>query len=341
MRTSIRSRFTLLLALCLCLSLLAAFPAQAQATEGMIINRALVQTSTTPVALMTTSSISVGTSSVGCYVSSADWYTSAGNPVASYFWTDTVHLEVQLTAQDGYIFSSAADAYINNEPATVVTNGGNYLVLRSHDYTPAIWRPGLFKSPGPETVDEGGWASFVVSGQFIGAYEWRLESPDGASNYSFGEISSRFPGLDFSGEDSDKIIVRNIPADMNGWKIYCVAWSVGKLSSVTSNTALITVNRLTPLPTPTPTPAPTPEPTPVPTPTPTPVPTPAPTPVPTPVPTPEPTPEPTPDPFTPKWAITENTLRDVMFALLGLIGVFVLFVLISSFVTSRRRRRRR
>ena len=94
MRTSIRSRFTLLLTLCLCLSLLAVFPAQAQATDGMIINRALIQTSTTPVALMTTSSISVGTSSVGCYVSAADWYTSAGSPVASYFWTDTVHLEV-------------------------------------------------------------------------------------------------------------------------------------------------------------------------------------------------------------------------------------------------------
>ena len=344
MRSSFKFCSILLVLVCLCLTVLVLPSGEAEAT-GVAVNRALIQTSTTPVALMSAGNISVGTTTQGCYIASAGWYTSGGSPVST-FGTDTVHLELQINAQNGFTFSPGSDAYINNDVATVVANGGSYLTVRSHDYTPSIWRPDLFKSPGPETVDEGGWASFVVSGQYVARYEWRLERPDGTSSLSLSDAISVFHTLDFSGDGTDKVILRNIPADIDGWKILCKLWSVGDISSVTSNAALITVNRLTPLPTPTPVPTqtPTPAPTPTPTPEPTPVPTPTPTPVPTPTPapTPEPTPVPTPEPTRLlNWAPSTNSLRLILLMVLALIALFTLCRILAAAVSNHRWRTRR
>ena len=350
MRATVRRGLLFALLLCLCLALFAA-PTEAQATGGWPINRALIQTRYTPVALMELDLMTVGTTTEGAYVASSAWIDSSGNQVVGSFGTASVYLQLTLNAQDGYLFAPNADAYINNTAATVVENGGTYLTVRSHDYKPEIWAPNVIKSPGPETVDEGGWAAFVCTGQYVGSYEWCLESPDGKATYTMGEAISVLPTLQYSGEDTNQVILSNIPAELDGWRIFCREWSLGKLSYSQTDAALITVigAKPTPAPTPEPTPEPTPSPTPEPTPAPTPEPTPAPTPEPTPEVTPEPTPEPSPEPtpspdplFTPGALGTPfSPVQLVFFALLGLMLIGILAILILSARERRRRRARR
>ena len=325
MKKAVKRCLSLCLLLCLCLSLAGLGP-RAEATS-IAINKVLIQTSTIPVALMSVNEISITTSTPGAYISGAGWYTSGGDFVSN-FWTDTVHLEVQLTVADGYAFGGGLPAYINNIDATVIANTGDTITVRSKDYVPEIWRPGVFKHPGPETVDEGGWCSFVVSGQYVGAYEWYFQSPDGATNVAVRDCGSLFPGVTYTGEDADKLIIRNLPAKMNGWKVYCRFWSVGMLSSVTTNTAAITVrSAATPTPVPTPTPTPTPSPTPVPTPSP--VPTLAPTVTSQPVPTVAPTPQPTPTPLPTPSPTPETVAGSIRFTMLRLLLTVILLVLVG------------
>lgn len=89
---------------------------------------------------------------------------------------------------------------------------------------------------------------------------WSLADPTGRT-ISCADISSKFPTVTVGGDGTDKIIVRGIPLEMNGWKAVCTFSGPG--GSVTSNGALITVNpdpaKATPTPTPTPIPTPSTE----------------------------------------------------------------------------------
>ena len=282
MRAPCKRRVTLCLVLCLCLSMFCFYPGSAEAETQ--INKILVQTSCTPVALMELSKVTVTTTTTGASINNATWYTSSGTAVSDRFSDETCHLEVRLHTSSGYSFSEAVVAYINNTEATVTWESASSVLIRSHDYNPDIWAPDPIKSPGPETVNEGDWASFVVSGLYTADYQWAFESPDGRTSYTLEEAESMniFPGMTSKGDGTDRLLIYNIPAEMDGWKIYCIHWSLHHITKKESGRALISVNYAKPVPTPEPTPEPTPAPTPVPTP--------APTPVPTPVPTPEPTP---------------------------------------------------
>ncbi len=335
MRRFPKRLLSLCLFLCLCLSLLALAPAESEAAGGWPISRALIQTNYTPVAMMELSSVNVTTSTDGCRVSSADWYTLNGTQVNGQFGTEDVYLQVTLDAVDGYSFTSDASAYINNTATTIVSNTGSSITVRSHNYTPDAWAPSVIKSPGPEEVLEGGYATFTASGLYVESYEWCVELPDGSDWYNLKNAADIFPTLQVSGNDTEKLVLNNIPASMSGWRVFCKLWSVGHLSSVRTGTAAITVipssapaADVTPEPSAEPTPEPTPTPTPEPTPTPTPAPTPVPTPEPTPEPTPVPTAEPTPTPAPTSPSISVWLLRAVVAAiLLGiLVGVVLLLI---------------
>ena len=267
MRTSVKRFLSLCLFLCLCLSLLAFAPAESEAAGGWPISRVLIQTSYTPIAMMELSSVSVTTSTEGCSIASATWYTSNGSPVNGQFGTDDVYLEVTLNASSGYSFDSEASAYINNTAATVTGNTGNSITVRSHTYTPDAWAPSVTKSPGPEEVLEGGYATFVAGGLYVAEYEWCVELPDGSDWYTLKNAADIFPSLQVSGNDTEKLVLNNIPASMSGWKVFCKLWSVGHLSSVRTGTAPLTVissktpaAAVTAAPEAEPTPEPTPEP---------------------------------------------------------------------------------
>ena len=283
------------LALCLCLTLFGMTAGAASAeTEIKKVLATTGEGGITPVVWREVKYYAAKTSTTGVTVQSTSWFDSAGNLATDKFENATYHVEIRLTAKSGYVFAEKVEGYINNSQATCVRESDTSVLLISHNYTPEIWAASPTKHPVAETVEAGGWASFVTAGMYTQDYEWCLLSPDrqhrltlkeAKENAALTDDSKRvcpkdFADITYSGELTDKLILRNIPADMNGWMIYCRLYSYNRITWTNTEPALITVTAPAPTPTPAPTPAPTPEPTPEPTPAPTPEPTatPAPTP---------------------------------------------------------------
>lgn len=251
LKMRMKKLITALLALCMLAAL--PFAAKTPAYAEGEITKVLATTSYTPVALMDVSFISAATSTDGCYATSITWYDQNYTPLTDKFGTDTYHLEIRLDACEGRYFAEGLSAYLNNSAVDyAIGEGGTYIVLR-RDYTPAIWAPNIIKHPGGETVTEGGWASFVSTASYADSCSWSLVDPSGRS-ISCADIGSKFPSVTVGGDGTDKIIVRGIPLEMNGWKAVCTFSGPG--GSVTSNGAVIKVNpdpaKATPTPSPTP-----------------------------------------------------------------------------------------
>ena len=308
MHTPFKRLLTLCLLLCLSLSFLAFSPAQGVAAGGWPVTRVSIRTNYTPIALMDLETLTVETTTDGCSVTSATWYTTDGKPVSERFGTDPVYLEVTVSASGNYTFSGDSVAYINNTATTPVSHTETTLTVRSHEYTPDAWAPSVTKSPDPVEVQTGGSATFTASGLYVAAYEWCLQRPDGGDWFNLKNIAEVFPTLEYSGNETETLELRNIPAEMDGWKAICMLWSVGRINRIWTVGAPVTVRRAAQAAVPAAETSPTPEPTSEPTPVPTPEPTLVPTPEPTPVPTPEPTPAAGIDPVP---ASSRPTLRPV------------------------------
>jgi hypothetical protein len=315
MKRNTRRALCFSLALCLCLALFAMMPPRASAETG--IKKVLIQTGnggTPPVVWLELQYFPTKTSTEGCYISSAQWYYADHTPVTGRFKDDTeVYLVVYVDASPGYVFNDDARCYINGSEATYTKISPTSRRVESHKYKPEVWAAAVYKNPTGETIDPGGWASFVVSGGYVQDYQWCIRTPDKRHWYTLDEAKSEatvvegahvpkdFLQVTWTGEDTDRLVLSNIPADMDGYYVFCRLSSYNQISWTPSGDAKITVNQPTPKPTPEPTPEPTPSPTPEPTPEPTPSPTPEPSPEPSeePSPTPEPTEEPSPTPESP------------------------------------------
>lgn len=136
--------------------------------------------------------------------------------------------------------------------------------------------PSVTKSPTDERLTEGGTCLFVARADDASSLAWHFVSPDGKTDVAYDAIGSYFPSLSISGSRETTLRLSNVPAGMNGWRVYCRFSN--SFGSVSSGQAIISVSAApTPKPTATPAPAtPTPTPTPIPTPTPTPAPAPVP-----------------------------------------------------------------
>ena len=258
MSTRTKRFLTLCMTLCLCLSLLSLSPVRASAAAEL--DRTTVTLNFEPVALMELQYVSVAVSRPNCHLVSATWYDAKGTPVGKQFGTGTYKLEVKVGADTGYIFAAGAKGYINNSDAGVTVSrsaDGSTLTL-TKSYNAAVWAPTVVKSPTGETRNEGEWASFAVSGTYVGSYEWYLESPDGSSKITMNDLAKQFPAVTADGDGTTKLNLYNLSAAMDGWKVFCRLWSVDKVSYKDSNRAVITVNSTAPA-TPEPTEAPVPE----------------------------------------------------------------------------------
>ena len=254
-----------LLSLCLVLSALCLAPIRAQAADTGTIERVLCSLNFTPVALMELSYVNVSSSSTDCSITSAFWTDGSGSQVSGSFGTGSYTLNVNYAANAGKVFSANPTGYINNKADGVtvaVSEDGLSATLRK-TYSAEIWAPTPVKQPTGERVEIGGWASFVVSSTYTESREWFFESPDGGQSIPAADAASKWPLVTVSGQDSDRLLVHNIPAEMNGWKVYCRHWSVGHQNYADSARATITVTNI-PAPTPaavvTPEPVLTPEP---------------------------------------------------------------------------------
>lgn len=86
--------------------------------------------------------------------------------------------------------------------------------------------PKITKDPTDEKVDEGGRAVFLVKADYTEKYAWKMVDPDGVT-YNAADAASQFPGLKVTGADSEKLVLEKIPAEMDGYRFYCVFIGAG------------------------------------------------------------------------------------------------------------------
>lgn len=240
MRNHAKRAFSLILLLCLLLSLGIAAAPRASA-EDAVITKILTTISATPVALMDPSLITAATSTPGCYIASAGWFDASGNAAVGAFNAETYRLEIRVAANAGYTIASDAACYLNNSAVTAIPDGTGKTVTLVREYTAAIWAPTIYKHPGSETVNEGEWASFVVSGTYIRDYQWMLVNPTDTETVPISSLKSRFPSMDSSGDGSSKLFLYHIPYELNGWKVICNFVGAGNNNNVRSQGAILTV----------------------------------------------------------------------------------------------------
>ena len=232
--------FSLILLLCLLLSLgIAAAPRVS--ADNTVITKVLTTISATPVALMDPSLITAATSTPGCYIASAAWFDANGNAAVGAFNAETYRLEIRVAASEGYTIDPGAACYLNNSAVTAVPDGTGKAVTLVREYTAAIWAPTIYKHPGSETVNEGEWASFVVSGTYIRDYQWMLVNPTDTETVLVSNLKDRFPDMDSGGNGSSKLFLYHIPYELNGWKVVCNFIGAGNNNSVRSQGAILTV----------------------------------------------------------------------------------------------------
>ena len=267
MRTSGKRLGTLLMVLSLLFSFCLVFPADASADDA-VIGKILTTLSATPVALDDPGSITVATSTSGCYIIGAGWYDSSGQLVSDSFRPETYTLIINIGAADGCVIAGDVACYLNNSAVTCSVDPSGKSAVLTRDYTAAVWAPTIYKNPGNETVDEGGWASFVVSAGYATDYEWSLVNETGTGTIPVDKLKNSYSAIEVKGNHSPKLNLYHIPYELNGWKVVCDFIGAGsgnvKRSQPATLTVIPTVSRASVTPAPTPEPAISPEPTTVP-----------------------------------------------------------------------------
>ena len=222
------------------LSFYALLPLEASA-DGTVISKILTTLSASPVALDDPASITVATSTPGCYISSAGWFDSSGQVVSGAFDTETYTLVINIGANEGYTIDSDVACYLNNSAVSCVVDSSGRSAVLTRDYSAAVWAPTVYKNPGDETVNEGGWASFVVSAAYAKDYEWSLVNPAGTSTIPVANLKNSYSTIEYKGNNSPKLNLYHIPYDLNGWKVVCDFIGAGAGNVKRSQPATITV----------------------------------------------------------------------------------------------------
>ncbi len=114
------------------------------------------------------------------------------------------------TLNDAYVWCRFVGA-----EETVSSNAAKISVVSAKDATPVVT-----KHPTDETVVEGGEAVFIAKAKYAQSYLWRLVSPEGIV-YDCEDAPKTFKGLKVYGADTERIVLKNIPIELNGYRIYC------------------------------------------------------------------------------------------------------------------------
>lgn len=99
--------------------------------------------------------------------------------------------------------------------------------------------PRITKDPGDETVTEGGWCQFVTRYENAQLAEWHFVSPDGMLDVTYKDVQNQFPALGIIGGNTKDLTLENIPAALNGCRVYCRFSNA--YGAVNTGSALLTV----------------------------------------------------------------------------------------------------
>ncbi len=240
MHTRLNHLLAALLICCLVLSLGASARTQASA-DDQVIGKVLTTLSSTPVALGDPSLITVATSSAGCSILSAGWFNANNQAVTGAFNAETYRLEINVGANAGYLFAPDVACYLNNSSITGLVSSDRKTVTLTREYTADVWAPTIYKNPGDETVDEGGWASFVVAGAYVREYQWMLSDSTDKITIPISQLKDHYHDMESSGDGSSKLLLYHIPYELNNWKVICNFVGAGNGNVTRSKPAILTV----------------------------------------------------------------------------------------------------
>ena len=99
--------------------------------------------------------------------------------------------------------------------------------------------PVVTKSPTSETVAPGGSCWFVAKYKDAIYAEWHFVSPDGKRDLDYSQAAKEFPTLEIVDGYASSMQLKNIPASLNGWNVYCRFSN--KVGAVVTAKASITV----------------------------------------------------------------------------------------------------
>ena len=204
---------TLITVLSLVLSFSVVLPVSASA-ENTVIGKILTTISATPVALSSPAQITAATSTPGCRIISAGWYNANGMIVSGDFGPETYTLIMDIGVADGYTISPDVACYLNNSAISCSVDPSG---------------------------DEGGWASFVVSGAYVRDYEWALVEPEGRGVIPVARLRDSYSQMEYTGNNSPKLNLYHIPYELNGWKVVCDMIGAGEGNTTRTNPAVLTV----------------------------------------------------------------------------------------------------
>ena len=86
---------------------------------------------------------------------------------------------------------------------------------------PVNTAPRVTKSPTDETVAVGGSCYFVAKYENAIWAEWHFVSPDGSRDLGYEDAGREFAGLEILNGYASTMKLKNIPAGLNGWSVYC------------------------------------------------------------------------------------------------------------------------
>ena len=81
--------------------------------------------------------------------------------------------------------------------------------------------PRITKNPGSEIVEANGKCQFVTRYENADIAEWHFVSPDGTTDIGYSTAQVLFPTLKIINGYAKDMTLENIPAELNGWKVYC------------------------------------------------------------------------------------------------------------------------
>ena len=127
----------------------------------------------------------------------------------------------------------------SNDSGAVKTEQATITVMGTGAAATGAGSPKVTKSPTGETVKTGGAATFVANYENAIWAEWHFVSPDDTRDLLYSAAKAEFPTLTITGGDQRILKLSNIPATLNGWKVYCTFRN--NIGAVNTAQAAITV----------------------------------------------------------------------------------------------------
>lgn len=152
--------------------------------------------------------IAIADASIDCADLSS--YIGKGIQVSGYDTDTLVISNIPKELNNAYVWCQFVNA-----DGSVCSTAAKITVIAEKDATPVVT-----KHPTDETVEEGGEAVFVAKAKYAQEYLWQFVSPDGIT-YDCADAPGMFSGLKVSGANSERIVLSNIPLELNGYRIYC------------------------------------------------------------------------------------------------------------------------